>query len=272
MKVKHIISACGILLGGIVAVRSASAVVTYKSSAEVQFTFSSTLSLSLAEATQGGGTNFVISDLAPGNSKLSNQVNVVVSTDNVTGYTMGASVGNSTDYNSTDLALGSDDAFSMISSGSSLSAGEWGYTLNGTAATPTYSNLPLYSTTPKTLVTTSAPTASGGDVTPMWIGAYADASQLSGTYLNVINFTATANVVTYAVTVVAGDHVTLVTPATTGSYAENSSVAITATCESGYTFNNWTNSTDYGTFTDASSASTNFVVGKNNTTVTAYCK
>ena len=259
------------------AAQAAYATVTYKSSADVQFTFSSSIALTLEEATVGGGTDFVIENLAPGNSKISNQVNVVVSTTNPSGYTMSATVGSAA-HSSTDLELDQDNVFSMIGSGTSLSAGEWGYTLDGTVANPVYANLPLYTATAKTLNKTvdsegtAATNYQGGSSTPMWIGAYADAAQLSGTYQNVVNFFATANIATYTVAVVAGDNVASVTPSSTTSYDKDSSVAITATCEDGYVFNNWTNSTDFGSITNATSSSTNFVVGPGNTTVTAYCK
>lgn len=277
MKVKHIISIGGILLGGMVLVQAANAVVTYKNSANVQFTFTPSLTMDLEPATQGGATDFIIEDLAPGNSKVSNQVNVVVNTTNAGGYTMSATVGSAT-YDSTDLELDQDNVFSMISSGTALAAGEWGYTLNGSAATPTYASLPLYTAVAKTLNKTTDPTGTaatnyqGGNSTPIWIGAYADTAQLSGTYLNVVNFFAVSNIATYTVTVAAGDNVASVTPATALSYDQDSTVAITATCEDGYTFNNWANSTDFGSITDSTSSSTNFIVGPGNTTLTAYCK
>ena len=118
---------------------------------------------------------------------------------------------------------------------------------------------------------TAASGYDGGNITAMKIGASANSSQRSGSYKNVINFTAVANVATHTVTVAAGTNVASVTPATAASYNEGASVTITATCTSGHTFSMWGNSTDYGTIANPSSASTTFTVGAQGTTLTAYC-
>lgn len=259
MKVKHILSTCGIVLGGLAVAQAAHATVTYVNSSDVQFTFSSTLSMTVSD-------DFEITDLAPGTSRKSNEVDVTVDTNHVSGYTLSAKVGNAT-YTTTDLKMDEDNVFSMIGpSATALSAGTWGYTLNdGT----TYGAL---DTTTATVLkqTTGAPT-SGSDVTSIKIGAQATAEQMSGTYQNVVNFLAVANIVTRNVTVAAGTNVASVTPVAATSYEVGDTVPITATCADGYTFTNWAKSADYGSFANDSLASTTYTVGNGDVVLTAYC-
>jgi hypothetical protein len=173
--------------------------------------------------------------------------------------------------NGTTLDTG--NVFSMTSNGvSTLAAGTWGYLINsGTSykALSKTSDTVINKTTNKSGAAASG--YDGGTVTAMKIGASANSSQRSGDYKNVINFTAVANVATQTVTVAAGTNVASVTPASAASYAEGTNVTITATCTSGHTFSMWSNSTDYGTIANPSSASTTFTVGGMGTTLTAYC-
>lgn len=260
MKVKHIITtACGVIAGGLMVAQGASAVVTYAGKSDVQFTFVPTLSVGLSG-------DFTITDLAPGTSDNSNEVTVTVNTNSVSGYTLSATVGDTTSatYNTTDLVGDNGNVFSMIgTSATTLSNGTWGYTLDGT----TYDELDT--TTAKTLASTS--TSSGTATTRIRIGAKAASTQMPDTYRNVINFTAVSNVSTRYVTVVAGDNVDSVTPASPAYYVAGDSVSLTATCDSGYTFGGWTVSPNYGLIADPTVASTTYTVGAGDVTLTATC-
>ena len=257
MKAKHIITTCGILLGGVAATSGASAIVTYRDSADVQFTFSSTLSMTLT------GDAFTIANLMPDTSGLSNAVTATVNTSSPSGYLLTATVGNTTTYNTTDLVSSNGQRFTMISaSGTSLPSGTWGYTTDDGSNYGALSNI-----TPTILAQTSA---AGSSSTVMKIGAKAAQNQLPGTYENVVNFTAVSNIATHEITV-NGSNTSSVTPATVLPYSEGELINISATCASGYKFSNWGNSTDYGLIADPSSASTTYTVGANATTLTAYC-
>ena len=187
MKVKHIITTSGIILGGLAAVQGASAVVKYTGSSEVQFTFAPTLSLALT------GDDFQIDELFPGNSDISNEVTATVSTNSVAGYELSATVGNDTTYNSTALMTVGGDTIAMVS-GNALTSGTWGYTLdNGT----TYGALSRSTDTILNKTTDVSGTAATGytgtSSTSMKIGAYAASDQVPGVYNNIVNFKAVAN-------------------------------------------------------------------------------
>ena len=78
----------GAICAGICASNYAGAL-TYQDETSVKFTFSSTLSVSLSDA------DIVIGNLIPGQDDLSNVVDVVVNTNNLYGYTLSATVGDS---------------------------------------------------------------------------------------------------------------------------------------------------------------------------------
>ena len=302
MKVKRLIITCGILVSTalfttLFTLTGAHATLTYEKSSDVQFTFDPILSLTLT-GTPTGFTypGYLITNLAPGNTDVSNVVNAKVTSNNAAGWTLYATVGGTSkedalvSYADTDLKLsggsGASDTFSMMSSGStSLSAGEWGYTLDGGT---TYMDLPLYTTsTPKIINQTvdaagnpDPSTSYAGDTskvgTDTQIGAYAKTTQLSGTYGNVVNFTATTNIPARQVTVVAGTDVSTVsldgsTTVLTKAFAEGDSVSIAATCNSNNKFAGWGLSPEFGAFADRNSASTTFTVGANDVTITAHC-
>ena len=152
-------AACGVLLGGLLLSTNANATVTYRDSASVQFTFAPVLSMTIS------ADGFIINDLVPGTSSISNTVTTTVTTNSNFGYQLSATVGNST-YNSSDLISSTGNKrFSMISSGTSLTSGTWGYTLDSGT---TYGGLNTY--IPTVLKTTAGPTGDLGDATPMQIG------------------------------------------------------------------------------------------------------
>ena len=176
-------AACGVLLGGLLLSTNANATVTYRDSASVQFTFAPMLSVSLS------ADGFTINDLVPGTSSISNAVTATVITNSNHGYQLSATVGNST-YTSSDLVSSTGNKrFSMISSGTSLTSGTWGYTLDSGT---TYGGLSTY--IPTLLKTTAGPTGDLGDATAMQIGAYATADQKPDVYNNVVNFIVLSNI------------------------------------------------------------------------------
>lgn len=266
MKVKHIITTCGVIAGGMVMAQGASAVVTYVGESDVQFTFSSVLSLSVSG-------DFAIADLAPGASDMSDDVTVTVDTNSSSGYTLSATVGNGT-YNTSELVRDSDNKIAMISSSATtLSSGTWGYTLNsGTSYGALDTEVPKILNKTTNSAGTAASGYGGTKNTNVKIGAYASSTQRSGDYKNVVNFTATPNIALRTINVVAGDNVASVTPSSASAYDEGYNLAISATCSSGYTFSNWVMSGDYGSLADATNASTTYTVGGRDNTLTAYCK
>ena len=190
---------------------------TYSSDTDVSFTFNPTLSISLSNA------NINIDNLLPGLSSESSPITVHVNSNTPYGYSLFASVGNSTDYNTTSLVHKSNDnsnnnssndnnnsnnnnnsipaTFTSIATNASLpqldTDNTWGYSFsndNGTTWS-NYNGLPLYSTVgnntstnnPALLIDTKSPADSTESI-DFKIAAKASATQASGTYNNVINF------------------------------------------------------------------------------------
>ena len=183
---------------------------TYSSNVNVQFTFNPTLSVSLSS------NDLVISNLAPGTASDSNIITVNVKTNNITGYTINATVGNNTTFDTRDLKHQNSNVVNkftsvnfgtIVATNTALTDNTWGYSYsldNGstwianTASSTSagYSGLPLYSdgTNIATLKESTAPTAtSSGDDIKFKIAARASNEQSSGEYNNVINFTTVAN-------------------------------------------------------------------------------
>lgn len=161
---------------------------SYQSDVGINFTFNPTLSISLSP------NNLTIPNLSPSTTDTSNEISVNVSTNNVYGYSLYATVGNST-YDNTNLTRsGSNDVFASISANADLSSltadNTWGYTYsldNGTTWS-NYNGLPLYTTdNPTRLKKNTGPSE---DVVNFKIAAKSSTTQPSGTYTNVINFTA----------------------------------------------------------------------------------
>ena len=172
---------------------------TYSTDVNVQFTFNPALQIDLSSA------DLLISNLSPGTAADSNVIDVIVKTNNITGYTLNATVGNNTTYDTRDLVhevSGSSANFASINYGSSLASlttdNTWGYSYSTDGGTnwEDYDGLPLYSdaTNIATLKdSTTPPATSTGDVVNFKIAAKASTMQASGDYNNVINFIATAN-------------------------------------------------------------------------------
>ena len=172
---------------------------TYQTSIGVGFTFNPMLSINLSSV------DLIISNLAPGSSADSNIITVTVSTNTAYGYTLNATVGEATNYNTRNLIRsGVADNFASIDYGTSLASlttdNTWGYSYkpSGNSASWTnYSGLPLYSDTNNvaTLISTQDPADS--DSVEFKIAAKASNTQPAGEYRNVINFMAVSNLLTY---------------------------------------------------------------------------
>ena len=177
--------------------------VTYQIPVDVSFTFNSTATLSISG-------DLVIENLTPGNSSDSNIITISASSNNIVGYDIEATVGDSTN-NYTDLRISSSDStnvFTSLSSNvsalNSFSNDKWGYsysTDNGTTwvsgntgSTNTgYNGLPLYTGTGVKLADTSS---AGSSTIKFKIGAKASDTRVSGDYTNVINFQMTSKILT----------------------------------------------------------------------------
>ena len=178
---------------------------TYSSNTDVSFTFNPTLSISLSKA------NINIDNLLPGLSSESSPITVHVNSNTPYGYSLFASVGNSTEYNTTSLthedsSTGNNAVFTSIDTNASLpqltTDNTWGYTYRTHNTNNTdnegwsnYNGLPLYGTVdnntstnnPALLIDTKNPADSTESI-DFKIAAKASSTQASGTYNNVINF------------------------------------------------------------------------------------
>lgn len=177
---------------------------TYQQDIGVNFTFNTALRLTLS-------SDIFIYNLAPGTASDSNIVNVNVLTNSVAGYTLNATVGNSTTYNTRNLVHSntslSDNFASIdysatptITTNTNLDNDKWAFSFstdNGTNWS-NYNGLPLYSDTENiaTLKETNGPVASeAGDNVKFKIAAKAADTKVSGEYNNVINFSLAVKVV-----------------------------------------------------------------------------
>ena len=162
----------------------------------LKFEFGQTLTIST-------GGNISIASLTPGTKAISNSnYNVTVSTNNLTGYTLSATVGCSSGidcYDNKNLSDGTNN-FSMLSADGTLTSGTWGVSLDSTATeNSSFKTLAKYDETATILNQTTSNTGTaatgytGTSATTVRIGAYATNSQVAGTYTNSINFIAVAN-------------------------------------------------------------------------------
>lgn len=176
---------------------------SYQNDVDISFTFLPVLSINLSG-------DLVIENLVPGSSSDSNIITISASSNNIVGYDIEATVGDSTN-NYTDLRISSSDStnvFTSLSSNvsalNSFSNDKWGYsysTDNGTTwisgntgSTNTgYNGLPLYTSTGVKLADTSS---AGSSTIKFKIGAKASDARVSGDYTNVINFQMTSKILT----------------------------------------------------------------------------
>ena len=172
---------------------------TFSSDVDISFTFNPTISLSLSSS------DLVIANLAPGSAADSNEITVTVSTNTAYGYTLNATVGQQTNYETRDLILddysssNSDPIFTSLAYGDSESTlatdNTWGYAFKTSASNAPWSNysgLPLYSDSNNVTELIDTDGAAASDYVTFKIGARAASTQAGGEYKNVINFIAVA--------------------------------------------------------------------------------
>ncbi len=190
-----------VLVSSVVSSNAASALAS-QSETDFQFTFNSSITLTLSSP------DLIISHITPGNYANSNTISVDVSTNNRTGYTLVAKVGdkNSSTLNNNNLVNTTNDAnFTSLATTdnkalANFDDGKWGYTVAPSiASATTYSGL-LYNA--DTVINATRNVAGdpqegylGSNSTSFTIGAKAGQTQASGEYTNVINFRGVANVV-----------------------------------------------------------------------------
>ncbi|MBQ9484719.1 hypothetical protein IJU85_01270 [Candidatus Saccharibacteria bacterium] len=203
MKKRSVFLGISALLSGFLLVPSASAYIagprylTYQTPVDIKFTFNSTLSISLSSA------DLLIANLAPGASASSNTITVSVNTNNITGYTLSAKVGDGTTYTNDKLVNSSSNTyFDNLTSSSTLSNfgnNKWGYALGTISSSSTYSGLVYNTDTIINATTNASGTAATGYTgtsnTSFTIAAKASDTQASGDYKNIIIFTVVSNIV-----------------------------------------------------------------------------
>ena len=175
---------------------------TYQQEIGVNFTFNQSLGITLST------DDLHIYDLAPGSASDSNVIDVRVLTNSINGYTLNATVGNNTTYNTRDLTHSNSNINNpftsidfttspTITTNTDLASDKWAFSFsldNGTNWS-NYNGLPLNSDTTNiaTLKTSSGPSVDvNGDDIKFKIAAKASESKPSGDYHNVINFNVVA--------------------------------------------------------------------------------
>ena len=186
-KKSYIVHTLLILFSSIIIPTTNTSALSYQTDVGVNFTFNPTLSVIIS-------SDLVIPNLTPGTTDTSNEISVNVSTNNAYGYNLYTTVGNST-YDDTSLtSSSSNDVFTSIPTTANLPTlttdNTWGYTYsldNGTTWS-NYNGLPLYTTDSPTRLKKN--TGPSNDTINFKIAAKAGSTQPSGTYTNIINFTA----------------------------------------------------------------------------------
>ena len=182
-----------VLVLGLLLVGKTSAL-SFSTEKRVSFTFNSMISLNLSSP------ELIIPNLAPGNAADSNIIRVGVSTNSSTGYTLNATVGQETNFETRNLILsGSEANFASLAFGSSVanisSDNTWGFSYKpaNDSNWTNYSGLPQYDNPEDVATLINTTEASDNNYVLFKIGARASSMQPSGEYRNVINFIAVAN-------------------------------------------------------------------------------
>ena len=188
----------GVVLGSTLLTTVASATstpLTWQDEVDVQFTFNPALSVTISDG------DIIIPNLGVGTRDNSNEIAITVTTNNIAGYQLSATVGNSSTYDYRELKHETVNTalFNSLAVGTTLNQlstpSTWGYsTDSGTS----YSGLPKYDDTTNVAILNDS-TTSGTETTNFLIGAYADQNQLAGDYRNVINFNIVTNMVKYTI-------------------------------------------------------------------------
>lgn len=192
---KKVIGAFLLVMIFLFGVAGMSSALTYQDGTNVQFTFDSTLSISLSDA------DIIIGNLIPGQDDVSNTVDITVNTNNLCGYTLSATVGNTT-KNHRDLRHANGVAnFASLAVDANLasltdeSTSVWGYSISNDGTTwSNYNGLPKYDDTQNIAELNATDGAATNSTTSFRIGAYAAEGQLAGDYSNVINFKVVSNI------------------------------------------------------------------------------
>ena len=178
------------LAGGAVVNTFGASAITYEGSANVGFEITDSINLSVSG-------DITIPELVPGNSADSNVVNITVSTNASSGYTLSAKMATaSSDLTASGISGGFTSVDASGSGVSSLTSGKWGYkVLTGSGGVwSDYLGLPVSSSDAKILADTDTMPSGGSAVTQFKIGANAGSSMSAGAYTNSITFYAVAKV------------------------------------------------------------------------------
>lgn len=196
-RIKYTLGIISLILGGVILTQGVWAEtpkgLSYQDSVKLQFDWDSSLSMTIDDL------NLIVNDLVPGGSAgVSNTINIGVTTNSGSGYTLSATVGNASNA-TTDLTLaGVSTKFGMLGTSASVSSitsdDTWGYSING----GNYSGLPVYTATAKTICATGGTPACGTitnntSTNTFKISAKAGGTMARGDYTNVINFAVVAN-------------------------------------------------------------------------------
>ena len=174
---------------------------SYQNNVDLSFAFNPVLAISLSSA------DLLIPNLTPGSSAYSNTITIGVDTNNITGYTLSAKVGDGTTYTNDKLINSSSNTyFDNLTSSSTLANfgdNKWGYALGTISSSSTYSGLVYNTDTIINATTNASGTAATGYTgtsnTSFTIAAKASDTQASGDYKNVIIFTVVANTATISI-------------------------------------------------------------------------
>ncbi len=192
IKISAMIALGFVCIYGLSSFSGNSYALTYQDNVELQFTWNPTIRISLSSA------DLIIDNLTPGNSADSNTITINVGTNNMYGYTLSATAGNTTNA-STNLVNTVDDTklFTSLATDASLASlttdNTWGYSYSTNSGTSwsNYSGLPLYTAASGAELINND--GSGSTPVQFKIAAKASTIQASGAYTNTINFTAVAN-------------------------------------------------------------------------------
>ena len=192
IKISAMIAPGFVCIYGLSSLSANTYALTYQDNVELQFTWNPTIRISLSSA------DLIIDNLTPGNSADSNTITINVGTNNMYGYTLFATAGNTTNA-STNLVNTVDNTklFTSLATDASLASlttdNTWGYSFSTNSGTSwsNYSGLPLYTAAAGAELVNND--GSGSTPVQFKIAAKASTIQASGAYTNTINFTAVAN-------------------------------------------------------------------------------
>ena len=198
LKSKSLLKFAGVMALAAVFISLPTSALTYQSKVGVNFTFGSTLNVTLSSA------DLVIPYLAPGTYDDSNIITVNINTNAAYGYTLSASAGDGTTYSNTNLVNSKNNTFTSLATSASIASmnsandNYWGYSFSEDSGNTwnNYSGLPYCAPVDTecsqgTELISTTNTAEANSI-QFKIGAKASSDQPSGEYRNVINFYAIA--------------------------------------------------------------------------------